>query len=216
MKRYLVAAILLAVLAIGGIIGCFFYPVFSVKTYAISGTHYSMEEVEEASGVAIGDNLLTLNANKAAQGVASLPWVRTAVVDRSFPDTVTINITERIATMWAQREDGQHIIDDQGVPFTIDVPPAGVPQVTGLTEDDEAAYRDILVCLNAMDPVVRASVSSIDYASPTIIRIFTADGHNYYWGSSEKADQKAIAMRMLATRAEQSWNISNPALVTTP
>ncbi|MDO4908724.1 MAG: FtsQ-type POTRA domain-containing protein [Corynebacterium sp.] len=216
MKRYLIAAIALAVIVIAAVIGCFTYPVFAIKNFQVSGTHYALEDVEKASGLTVGGNLLTMNANSAAQGIATLPWIKTAHVDRKFPDTVTVDITERIAVLWAQHDDGQHIIDDQGIPFTIDVPPAGVPQVTGLAEDNTDAYMDIITCLNGLDPNTRGQVASVDYAGPNAIRVLTQDGHNFYWGSSEKADQKGIAMRMLLGRAEKMWNISNPALVTTP
>lgn len=57
--------------------------------------YYSAEEIIEASGIELGDNLLTLNkAAVAARVKTELPYVSQVQVKRSFPNTVTLLITE--------------------------------------------------------------------------------------------------------------------------
>ena len=57
--------------------------------------YYSPEEIIEASGIELGDNLLTLNkAAIAAQIKTALPYVSQVQVKRSFPNSVTLLITE--------------------------------------------------------------------------------------------------------------------------
>lgn len=217
MKRYLFAAIALAIAVIAGIIFSFFYPVFKVQNFSITGTtHYSVFEIEKASDIAVGDNLLRVNAHKAAENIVSLPWLASAHVDRQFPNTVTIDVVERVAVLYNEQADGAHIIDDQGIAFTIDQPPLGIPFVVGMDTDDQSRYQDIIFILNSLDPQTRSTVISVESPDPYALTLVTSDGHRFYWGSTDKADQKAVAMRMLATRVESQWNISNPALVTTP
>ncbi len=70
--------------------------------------YYSSEEIIEASGIEVGDNLLTLNkAAVAAHIKTALPYVSQVQVKRSFPSSVTLLITEFEITYAVCDEAGQ-------------------------------------------------------------------------------------------------------------
>ena len=70
--------------------------------------YYTAQEVIDASGVEVGDNLLTLNkAAVAAHVKTALPYVSQVQVKRSFPSSVTLLVTEFEIT-YAVRDETNH------------------------------------------------------------------------------------------------------------
>lgn len=81
---------------------------FRVRHLEVEGSsYYTPEEILEASGVAEGDNLLTLPRGQIAGNVmAALPYVRSVQVARQLPDTLVIHVTEFDATYCVRDEAG--------------------------------------------------------------------------------------------------------------
>lgn len=72
---------------------------FKVDHIAISGNHkYSAQEIADASGIDLGENLLLLRKSAVAGLIHSnLPYVGDIQVGIKFPDTVNIDIVEQPA-----------------------------------------------------------------------------------------------------------------------
>ena len=110
----LIAKIVGIIVAIAVIVGLavYFFPVFRVNNVEIAGNeHLTNEQIEEAAGVPDGANLLRVNAHDIAQNVASLPWVSTATVGRSLPNTLVVELDERKVAAYVDADDGPHLID---------------------------------------------------------------------------------------------------------
>lgn len=77
---------------------------FVVKRIDVKGHRYtSAREVEAAIGIGEKVSQLSLQPAGARRRVEALPWVQTAVVRRSLPDGVTVEITERKpVALWRQ------------------------------------------------------------------------------------------------------------------
>lgn len=70
---------------------------FAVKHLRIEGLVALDEDtVVEKSELTMGDNLLFFNAEQTQKRVEALPYVKSCAVSRAFPDTVILNIEERI------------------------------------------------------------------------------------------------------------------------
>lgn len=69
---------------------------FKVETITVSGAQkYSAWAVKEASGIEVGDNLLTFGKAKASGKItAELPYVESVRIGIKLPDTVNIEIKE--------------------------------------------------------------------------------------------------------------------------
>lgn len=69
---------------------------FKVNTIEVQGNLvYSAQAIIDASDLAVGDNLLTVNKATAAGNIkARLPYVETVSIGRSLPDTVIIQVKE--------------------------------------------------------------------------------------------------------------------------
>lgn len=69
---------------------------FQVETVVVSGnSRYTEEEVVQATGIQVGDNLYRMNKNQiAAKVLRELPYTRDLRIRRSLPSTIIITMTE--------------------------------------------------------------------------------------------------------------------------
>jgi cell division protein FtsQ len=130
--RWAVAAlVVVGVLAVAW--GVTMSPLLDVERVEVTGApHVSTAQVESAAGVHPGDPLAWLDTGSAVDGVQALPYVRTAKVERDWPDTVRIIVVERVAAAWVERSGRRAIVDGTGrVLELVDAPPAGLPLLAG-------------------------------------------------------------------------------------
>ena len=81
---------------------------FKVTEIQVQGNNlYTAEEVAAASGVELGDNLITLNKAMAAGKIrAVLPYVENVRISRVLPGTVVLEIQETDAAYLVSSDDG--------------------------------------------------------------------------------------------------------------
>jgi hypothetical protein len=90
---------------------------FKVENVYIAGAEkYSAWDIREASGIQVGDNLLTLGKAKVSgKIIARLPYVEKVRIGIKLPDTVNIEIVESDISYAIQAEDnGWWFINSQG------------------------------------------------------------------------------------------------------
>jgi len=69
---------------------------FSLKSIEVSSTsHLTRDEILGLAGVEPGKDLLRMNLKRMGEHIQQNPWVETVQINRYFPDTVSITITER-------------------------------------------------------------------------------------------------------------------------
>jgi len=89
---------------------------FDVDEIKVQGVaHATPEQVVEASGLHLGDQLLDIQPSAVASRVATLPWVDGVEVERRMGGVVTIVVSERtaVATV-ADAMGGLHLVDGSG------------------------------------------------------------------------------------------------------
>ncbi len=81
---------------------------FKVEVIEVSGTDkYTVQEVQDASGIKTGDHLLTFGRTKAAGKIISaLPYIKSARIGIKLPNTVKIEIEEVDVTYALKSSDG--------------------------------------------------------------------------------------------------------------
>lgn len=97
-RRRLVIGICALVLVLLGVAGFVLYQsnTFAVEKVTVSGVqHLTSEEMTELAQIPRDTTLLRLDAAGIESRLASNPWVLEAHVERNFPNTVNLNITER-------------------------------------------------------------------------------------------------------------------------
>ena len=162
---------------------------FPVQKVEVRGTkRLTREEIIALTGVAPGQNLLALRLKSIGQQVSSNPWVASVRVQRFFPGTIAVSISERqpvaVINMGLL-----YYLDDKGEPFkplsfgdSLDF-----PVVTGIAEDDlsndPATTKDalktacnLIEALKQHGSFILADVSEIHYDRGHGFTLYTTAG----------------------------------------
>jgi cell division protein FtsQ len=111
----------------------------------VTGSHFLSEgEVRELIGPAVGENILALDIEALKARLRASPWVADATVTRALPDTLRVEIHERVPLALAEL-DRLYLMDEDGGLIDIYGPRTGafdLPIVRGLSGVDEASRRE--------------------------------------------------------------------------
>jgi cell division protein FtsQ len=87
-------------------------------------------DIEVASQIHRGDAMVWLDTGVAVSRIDALPWIRAAHVEREWPGTVTITVTERTAVGWVDTGAGPALVDGSGrVLERVETAPTDLPQI---------------------------------------------------------------------------------------
>lgn len=118
-------------------------PRFAIARFEVRGTtHMAEADVVAVAGVSLGGNIFAIDVESVEQRLERLPWVRQASVSRQLPDTLELEVVERVAVA-AVNADGLYLVDADGRLFkrgdTKTGELAGLPVISGL---DRATFGD--------------------------------------------------------------------------
>jgi cell division protein FtsQ len=114
---------------------------FAVKDIVVEGRHQiSKDDVLDALGIEQGAPILGFDSKAASARLAKLPWVKSVIVERRLPDTITVILTEREAAARWQHDDHLYVIDTDGhvLPTAKADDFPALPLVVGTGADKEA------------------------------------------------------------------------------
>lgn len=144
---------------------------FRVNEVKVEGnSHYTAQEIIDASEIEMGDNLVTLWTWQINQLVGSkLPYVQRVVLNHTFPDKVTLQVVERTVAatvegngrQWLMASDGyllETTNQNQGIAIVgLEVvdPQAGQPMQ--VSEADQSKGEAIVPLMEALDQAGKLS-----------------------------------------------------------
>ena len=207
----LIAGLVALVVLLGVLV--YVAPIVKVSQIEVQGTtHADPQAIREASAISAGDNMLRLDMADAAKGVSAVPWVEKVTVKRSWPTTVTVDVKEHQAIGYVMDGDTPHVVDENGQVFLTGVKPEGALEFKKTKRDDARAIDAAAKVLTSLSDDLRGKLEGIEAESADSIRLFFPN-QAVYWGSSDRAEEKAEATRIVLGR-EGNWNVSNPAMPT--
>lgn len=215
----IVVAIVLALLV-------YFLPVIRVSDIQVEGAvNADAKEITATSEIAQSENILRLDTDRAAQRVSSLPWIKRVTVARSFPSTVKIQIEEHQPVGVLKKDGEPLVVDKEGNGFLSGIEPDGAVPFDKVKVDDTVAIKAAAKAVVALTPENRDALTKVEAPSAEEITMVFSTGENddqhdgedktIYWGSADRANEKAEATRIVLGREEPRWNISNPAMPST-
>lgn len=210
----------LLVIAVLGGLGWLVYgsPVLGVRQIEVRGaTIVSADEVRAAAAVAWGTPLAAVDSQAVADRVARLAPVASAVVDRSWPDTLVISVVERTPMAAVARDRGRfELLDGQGVIFrTVSRPPKGVVLVRfGDQGQDGPSTRAALSVIAALTPKLRSELEVLVVDGPARIKLELRADRVITWGDADQSELKAKVASALLARSEKLIDVSAPDVVT--
>ena len=125
-----------------------------------------------------GDNLLWLNLKEISQKIISNPWVKEVKIERNFPHTLIIKITERVPVALVHQEK-IFLVDEDGNLFKELEPqdPFDFPIITGsLPTDNTQLLKAVLNFLNTADSlgvIPKNNVSEVHLEGEGRITLYT-------------------------------------------
>ena len=161
---------------------------FRVETVTVEGTaRYTTEEILSVANVEMGANMILTPGEQIAQRIyEALPYVDEVDVQKQFPTTINLKITETQAAMVLQGTASAWLLDAKGKllePVSDGTDVSGLIQVTGVellelqqgqqaqtTPENQSRLDGLVGLTQALDRAgILASVTSIDVSSSTEI-----------------------------------------------
>lgn len=131
------------------------------------GAVVSPDDATAGAGLRLGQPMTSVDSAAAERRLRRLPWVATALVERSFPNTVRIELTERTAAAIAARPAGGWVLLDRTGRILAERPdrPADLPELIGagatpVPGADLAGARPALDVVAALPDGVRKQITS--------------------------------------------------------
>ena len=205
-----VLALVMVALVVWG--AAFASPLFHVRTVRVQGNvRLTTADVIDLAGEIEGRNLLTLSLSEVRGRLMESPWIGSALVTRSLPGTVRIEMEERFPIAWAAGVESGAVVASDGVVLEHRPRrPAGLPtlgEVLALPLPGERLDAAELRVLAGMTPALRREVERAE-ARDGSVTLQLRDGGRVLYGSLELAGMKNAALESLqAWAAEQGIEV---------
>ena len=131
------------------------------------GSVVTPEQATTGAGLHRSQPMVSVNTAAAERRLRRLPWVNTAVVERAFPNTVRIHLTERVAAATAATATGGWVLLDTGGRVLAERPEraGNLPEVIGAGATPApgstlTAARPALDVVAALPDAIRRQVTS--------------------------------------------------------
>ena len=187
---------------------------FLVEDVVVTGVEDRWKDsVLQAAAIPMSQPLVEVDADRAASDVRSVGIVDDVRIVRSWPSTITVEVSAREAVLAAQRPDGGiAVVDDDGVTIeVVETVPEALPVVRSVGEDGASpvAYRAAWRVMSALpggllDQVTVASVSSADLVTLEL------GERTVVWGGPEEAELKASVVEALLQSDAVYVDVSAP------
>ena len=202
--RLLFAVAVVSVIA--GMIGLYFSPLLRVQNIEVTGTTVvSAEEVLNLVSLD-HDSMLRVDTNDIAQRVDSLPMVLKTSVERDWPQTIHIDVTERSPWGYWMSGDNLYVIDSEGYvltgvqaddeAITIHATDAALPLVPGDRVDGDAVFL-AQVLVQRVPKAVSTTVTAIEFSAELGLAVETTAGYEVVIGDSQNFDHKLAVWEAL-------------------
>ena len=203
--------VLILALAGGAVWLVGFSTVLAAQRVEISGLKtLSERSVTTTAGVPLGVPLARQDIAGIAGRVATYPQVEHVVVERSWPSTVSITVTERTPVFAVRYANLFVLVDKYGVPYlTVNEQPEGLP-LAAASQSDRASLVEIATVSRELTPKLRSQVVTIRADSPYALVLVLESGMEISWGTSEQSKLKGEVALALLKQKPKAIDVSAP------
>jgi cell division protein FtsQ len=210
--------VVLVLLVVGLVAGAgwlvFVSSVLAVERVEVSGAHtVSADRISRAAAVPLGEPLARVDVDRVRERVEDVPVVARAVIGRSWPHTVSVEVVERTPVAVVRRDGELWLTDAEGVMYrTVARPRRRMPVVT-VGPDPQTLPSAAAVVDDLPRPMVRR-VSRVRAETIDSIELRLRDGRSVVWGSAESSQLKAEVLASLLHRRASVYDVSVPGAPT--
>ena len=190
--------------------------VSGVRTVEVRGNVLAAtSDVQRVAEVPAGTPLARVDLDAVATRVSGLPPVARVSVARQWPNTISIQITERAAAFAIETPGGYWLADDQGVIFDSAAKAPDSVLVAQVPSGDPRLIRDLATVVRALPSGVRGKVDVLSADTPDSITLELPGGVRVIWGSAEQSELKAQVLSKLMASKHRVYDVSAPSNPTT-
>lgn len=197
---------LVAISTLAGLAALYFSPALRVQNVEVSGAGVVSEQDVLDLVDLEGDSMLRVDTDEISERIRTLSMVSDVSVERAWPQTVRIQISERSA--WGFWKSGENVypIDSEGTVLAGVTPQEGAPVIenTGpraeITPGDRVDPDAVFLAqtlLSRLPDTVSPTVGAIEYSSETGLSVQTRAGYRVVIGDSQNFDYKLSVWKAL-------------------
>ena len=209
----LIASLLLGVVVLGGAVYVvYFSPLLVVRQVSVSGNQQlRADQVVAAAQVPMGTPLALQDVDAIARRAITLPAVRAASVSRTWPDTITVTVTERRPLLAVRQPGGFALVDPEGVAFAESGSVPGGVMLVEANPTDRPLLHDVGTVAAALPGGLGRQVSMLAATDADRISLELKSGVTVHWGSAADSPLKAeIVAALLKSTKAASIDVSSP------
>jgi len=215
--RVVLVVLVLAALVAGAVHAVYFSSWLAASRVEVRGGEVlSAAEVTEVAAVPLGGPLADADLEAVRLRVGSLALVEEVEVTRSWPDTVVVDVVERVPVAAVGVGAELRGLDDEG---TVLAPVDGgsdLPRVETSREVGSEALAEAAGVVGALPEDLAAAVDHVEVETVDQITLELRGGGLVRWGSAEQSEQKAeVLAALLQQAAATEYDVSVPGLPTT-
>lgn len=179
------------------------HPVWSIKAIEVHGDLKHQNEVTFRAHMAskLRGSFLSLDLNEVQQVFESVPWVRSAVVERAFPNRIRVTVQEHEAVAWWGQDGGSKLVNRQGEVFETGAQDDETDELPELAGPDGQAPR-VKALYERLKPLfgtVDNAVQRLELTAQGSWRVVLDDTTLIELGRGEAPEVEARVTRYLST-----------------
>jgi cell division protein FtsQ len=185
---------------------------FIAQDVSVTGNErLTIEQISTLAEVPIGNSLMSIDTAAMASQLMTMPEIKVATVERGWPHTILIKVTERTPIAVAATVSGFNLIDSQGQNAgVVAAPPAGLLIISA--QPDSNAMLGAIKTLAAIP--VQWQLIGLSAATQDSIVATLGSGAVITFGSSERAADKVEVAQALMEKGYSVINVSAPDAAT--
>jgi cell division protein FtsQ len=179
------------------------HPVWTLSGVTVTGdvTHNNAMTLRANVAPKLKGTFLTLNLQDAQRAFESVPWVRSAVVKREFPNRLHVVLSEyQPVALWGA-EGGSSLVDIHGTVFEANVGEVDQDRLPRLLGPDTQAVL-VLSAYRALQPLFaqgQASIETLELTGRGSWRVQLETGARIELGRGSVPEIEALAARFIRT-----------------
>lgn len=214
--KYVAASVVVVGLLVGAVWLFLFSSVLAVQQVDVRGeSTLSSEDVLAVTGLEEGEPLARVDLDDVRSRVQALALVRSAEITRTWPDTVVIELEERVAIAVVEIGHRLRGLDVDGVVFgQYAKPPQGLPRIQTSLDAGREALQEAAAVVSVLPEDLAAKVDHVEVVTADQVSLVLRDDRVVVWGSAEESGLKAEVLTALLERPGSTYDVSVPGQAT--
>jgi cell division protein FtsQ len=192
-----------------------------VRHVEVVGTHLlTRDRVVSVARIHLGTPMIRLGADAVRDRIEGIREVETARVERRWPTTVRIIVSERVPVVVVPHGGRFDQYDKYGVLVVTSATRPALPAlVVAAPGPADAATMAALGAWRSLPPRLAGRLTAVEAPTTESITFRFAGGRTVIWGAAERAQEKLRLIdalsRTAAGRSARTIDVSSPEVVTT-